>query len=311
MSRYINKYTNQSAIQDALDNGELLKPYVAYIEEGDTIDWNSKNKDYSNKYLTFKITSAGTINVPTGTTYSIDGGEWENTGTTLSVNGGESIRFKGNNEIYKNNTFAGSTAGFNLEGNVMSLIYGDNFIGQESFPSGSNNNFYALFQNCTGLTSAENLILPATTLADYCYTSMFNGCTNLATAPALPATTLANYCYSFMFSGCTSLATAPTLPATTLAQSCYQQMFNGCTSLTTAPDLSATTLANYCYFSMFNRCSSLNYIKCLATDISASQCTNSWVRGVASTGTFDKASSMTGWSTGNSGIPSGWTVVEV
>ena len=51
----------------------------------------------------------------------------------------------------------------------------------------------------------------------------------LTQAPALPATTLADGCYSGMFSGCTSLTQAPSLPATTLADSCYAEMFRGCT----------------------------------------------------------------------------------
>ena len=34
---------------------------------------------------------------------------------------------------------------------------------------------------------------------------MFQGCTSLTQAPELPATTLASYCYYSMFSGCTSL----------------------------------------------------------------------------------------------------------
>ena len=61
---------------------------------------------------------------------------------------------------------------------------------------------------------------------------------------------------------------------------------------------------------MFNGCTSLNYIKCLATDISTFNCTSNWVNGVASTGTFVKASSMTSWTTGVKGIPSGWTVQD-
>ena len=69
--------------------------------------------------------------------------------------------------------------------------------------------------------------------------------------------TMADYCYSYMFRGCTSLTTAPSLPATTLATRCYSSMFNNCTSLTTAPSLPATTLANYCYSYMFNGCTSI------------------------------------------------------
>ena len=152
--------------------------------------------------------------------------------------------------------------------------------------------------------------LPATTLADYCYQRMFQGCTGLTTAPELPATTLADYCYQYMFFACTNLVNAPELPATTLANWCYGGMFFDCTSLTTAPTLPATTLANSCYYTMFYDCSSLNYIKCLATDISATECLTYWVYNVASSGTFVKNSAATWNVTGFDGIPTGWTVVN-
>ena len=173
--------------------------------------------------------------------------------------------------------------------------------------------YYSMFAKCTSLTSAP--ALPATTLptggvVGGCYQSMFSGCTSLTSAPALPATTLSRQCYTYMFSGCRSLTTAPALPATTLAQSCYNSMFRECTSLTTAPDLPATTLANFCYYEMFNGCYHLNSVTCLATDISASQCTYNWLNGVSATGTFTKAASMNDWTTGASGIPSGWTTVN-
>jgi len=164
-----------------------------------------------------------------------------------------------------------------------------------------------MFWGCTSLTTAPSL--PATTLAIYCYGGMFMNCTSLTTAPSLPATTLDIYCYGYMFRDCTGLTQAPELPATTLAEYCYEGMFDGCTSLTQAPALPATTLADYCYNGMFYNCNNLSYIKCLATNISASNCTYNWVGSVASTGTFVKPAS-TDWSskTGTSGIPTGWTV---
>ena len=64
-----------------------------------------------------------------------------------------------------------------------------------------------------------------------CYKAMFQGCTNLTTAPELPATTLTPNCYYYMFRNCTNLTTAPVLPATTLADYCYYNMFRGCTKL--------------------------------------------------------------------------------
>lgn len=318
---------------------------VSIIQEG---------YDYSSEYLTFNITSNGTIKWKTqGSSFTTtisyskdDGNTWTSitsttAGTNINVSVGDKILFKGENAGYYDNdnhisnSFSDSTAQFEIEGNIMSLLYGDNFTGQATLQS--THTFDGLFNSCYGLTSAEKIVLPARTLTNSCYQMMFSNCTGLTTAPAiLPATTLANNCYHtmfgycskltttpillattlafgcymYMFRYCSSLTTAPELPATTLASFCYHTMFEGCTSLTTAPVLPATTLPNSCYASMFNGCSSLNYIKCLATDISATGCTGNWVNGVSSTGTFVKDASMTGWTTGNSGIPSGWTVQD-
>ena len=303
--------------------------------------------------LTFNILSAGTINwtasdasIAKTIEYKKNNGEWvsitsntDSSAPTITVNSGDKLQFRGNNEQYaaeyhsKYNSFSGSTASFEAEGNIMSLIYGDNFKNNSTISSGYT--FEGLFRGCANLVSAENLVLPATTLTDYCYRSMFSNCTSLTVAPALPATTLGSECYKGMFDGCTSLTQAPALPATTLKSECYAGMFGGCTkltaapalpattvpwgcykgmfiachSLTTAPELPATTLSERCYDEMFRNCTSLNYIKCLATDISTTYgCTNNWVWGVASTGTFVKASSMKSWKRGDDGIPTRWAI---
>ena len=171
----------------------------------------------------------------------------------------------------------------------------------------TNSCYMEMFAGCTSLTTVQGI--SATTLADSCYSIMFSNCTSLTTAPELPVTTLAYSCYGSMFQGCTSLTTAPELPATTLANNCYQYMFYNCTNLTTAPELHATTLVSNCYHQMFRECRKLNYIKCLATDISADDCTKDWVYHVQnSSGTFVKSSSMNDWTTGDDGIPTNWTV---
>lgn len=295
---------------------------------GIPVNWTVKgHSDFSTKPLTFNILSAGTINwtasdasITKTIEYKLNNGEWtsitSNTGSsapTITVNSGDKLQLRGNNAQYATsysnyNSFSGSTALFEAKGNIMSLIYGDDF--KNKLTISSTYAFVKLFRNCTNLVSAENLVLPATTLADYCYSNMFQNCTKLTTAPELPAMTLVYGCYSGMFNGCTSLTTVPSnlLPATTLAIGCYASIFVNCTSLTTAPELPATTLTDRCYTQMFYGCASLNYIKCLATDISAINCTSRWVSGVASTGTFVKAPSMTSWTTGIMGIPKGWTV---
>ena len=314
--------------------------------------------DYSREYLTIEsladnntiswFLSDGNYGINKTIAWSTDKTNWTSVtshysspGRTITtLNTGDKIYLKGTNtQLSKGSAYCkfNSTGNYNVYGNIMSLLYGDNFIGQTTLPSATYN-FYSIFRSskvvdasnlilpattltdycyaymfmgCTALTSAP-LTLPATTLADRCYESMFDGCTALTSAPlTLPATTLADRCYGDMFYGCTSLTTAPELPATTLANSCYNEMFCDCTSLTTAPELPATTLASYCYQNMFYGCTSLSYIKCLATNISEISGLINWVSKVASTGTFVKPSSMTSWPTGSNGIPSGWTVVNI
>ena len=70
-----------------------------------------------------------------------------------------------------------------------------------------------------------------TILSNWCFSSLFNWCTSLTTAPKLPATTLDTYCYYSMFLNCTNLTTLPKLPATTLTDYCYYQMFYGCSKI--------------------------------------------------------------------------------
>ena len=165
-------------------------------------------------------------------------------------------------------------------GNIMSLVYGDNFINNNTIESSCT--FLNLFDSNTKLVNAKDLILPATTLTDYCYSNMFYSCYALTTAPELPATTLTDYCYSNMF------------------KSCY--------ALTTAPELPATTLTDDCYYNMFYSCYKLNYIKAMFTTTPSTTYTQNWVSGVSPTGTFVKNSAATWNVTGTYGIPSGWTV---
>ena len=263
-----------------VDEAVSTSTYIDGIEVVQYYPQDVKETDYSKEPLTFKILSYGTINWTTSDSsltktieYKLNDGEWthitsntEPSASAIVVTRGDKIQFRGNNATYCDgsaiNTFGSSTAEFEVEGNIMSLIDSTNFKNNSTISS--TYAFYGLFEGCTKLISAENLVLPATTLATYCYSSMFAGCTSLTTAPSvLPATTLAPTCYSSMFSGCASLTTAPELPATTLVNYCYEYMFKGCTSLITAPVLPATTLAGVCYYGMFYDCTSLTVVPAL------------------------------------------------
>ena len=245
--------------------------------------------------------------------YSKNNGAWTayTYGDNISVVSGDKIRWKGTKKdgnAYRYYSSFVATANYIAYGNPLSLLNNDDFVNEPD--AIYNYAYYRLFENNSTLKEVSDLVLPAATLNEYCYAYMFYGCTGLTSVPSnlLPATTLATACYAYMFYGCTSLATAPNLPARTLVKYCYEYMFSDCTSLTTAPELQATTLTVACYRGMFYNCTNLNYIKCIANDILAYLSTYEWTHGVASTGTFVKNATMTKWTTGKNGIPSGWTV---
>lgn len=258
-------------------------------------NWNIDEIDvdydynYSKEYFTIEALEDGlTVKLSQNASqYRIDGGNWISLKTstaTPSINNGQIIQFRITNPTISTSDGIGTftiNKKCNIEGNIMSLLYGDDFEEQIDL-SGKTHAFFNLFTRCITLQSAENLVLPATTLADYCYAGMFQSCSSLNIAPKLHATKLADYC--------------------------YWNMFQGCTSLETAPELSATTLAPYCYTSMFYGCRNLNKITMLATDISASSCLSGWVNGVAPSGTFFKHPLMSLLPNDENGIPKGWVV---
>lgn len=267
--------------------------------------------------LTLEALSGGTIVVydpQSGMQYTLNGGAKQTMSgnTEINVSLGDKVQFYGNGTSiasYLGTMITGGTADVKVYGNIMSLVDEENFATATTLPE--TYTFYKLFYHYEHLTDASGLLLPATTLAsaNYCYAEMFSNCDNLVAGPSeLPATTLSPRCYQAMFLYCTSLTVAPILPATTLEGYCYFQMFRLCTSLTEAPVLPAPKLTSNCYREMFSGCSSLNSITCLATSaINSSSSTFNWVIGVASGGTFTKASTAT-WPTGPRGIPEGWTV---
>ena len=369
---HINTYAGLTAY-----NNDTNKDYpnVSYIVEDDIVLFDKINyaQEYfaiesleDNNTIMFKLFSeSGTPSSSSAKTISVstDGGKtWtgytSTTGgaTIATLNMREKVLIKGNNSAYADSysyNYFYTTRQFDVSGNIMSLIYGDNFKEKYSLPYGGYNLQKLFYQN-TRLVNAENLVLPAKKLTTDCYFSMFSGCTSLKTAPKLPATTLAEGCYSYMFKntnvlpdtsnidftsqtvlasggliglfGGTKVTDADLmrilpknsnnkycLPATTLASYCYSYMFVGCKNLTTAPELPATTLVKNCYQYMFNGCTNLKYIKAMFTTkpsgLSPNYYTQNWVSGVASSGTFVKNSAATWNVTGVDGVPTGWTVV--
>ncbi len=242
--------------------------------------------EYAGQYLTFEIVEGGSIkwkvtsnDIAKTIEYSINGGNWNKltsstNGASFNVSTGDRVRFRGNNTRYATGIFSynsfSTTCKFNVIGNIMSLVAGDGF--KSATALSSTYVFERLFYQCSGLLSAEKMVLAATTLANYCYEGLFYNCSSLNKAPDLPAKTLTDFCYRYMFFGCKSLESAPKLPATTLGKDCYTMMFGECSSLKSAPALPATTMANYCYSSMFQNCTALTTAPQLPATTLASNC---------------------------------------
>ena len=313
MRKYLKLFETHSDYAAYIGGSDKVLPNVSYCENENEVHYNPWT--YAETYFTTVAREDGTISFDmrydmgteyiTSISYSTDNGEtWtttanqdnksENLVIDVDVNTGDKVLWKGiaNQLGYYNDyddeyigSFFSSDCGFDAKGNVMSLLYGDNFKGQTTIEE--NYAFCRLFndyngEKTCGIVNAKDMSLPATTLTNWCYYSMFKGCTLLTTAPELPATTLATVCYSGMFQNCTSLTTAPTLSATTLEQSCYSSMFEGCTSLTTAPTLPATTSANACYSDMFKGCTSLTTAPELPATTLGGYCYNGMFEGCTS-----------------------------
>ena len=317
MARYIKTYANTNAIKADLKDDVLVKPYVAYNEELQAVDFNTIEKpiDYSKMYFTIEALEDGDIiwrSYFNWFFYRKNGGNWvtaatssEQKNNTISVLAGDKIEIRGTAD--RDNQFSATTCTVNIYGNVNSIRLNDNFTGDTTSVPIS-----GLFIYNTKIVSAENLVLPATAMTQDCYMRMFRGCTSLTKAPSiLPATSLSLRCYKEMFSGCTSLVSAPELPAGVVQDNAYENMFIGCTSLEKAPELLAGTLKSSAYSGMFSGCTSLNYVKCMIYQYPQSDTSmfTNWLSGVSATGTFVKRAGVS-WPTGNKGIPSGWTVVE-
>lgn len=237
----------------------------------------------------------------TGIYYSLDGGDtWiytaneanqEVTVTTPLVHKGEYVLWKGVNKrcangvIHLSNSSRFSSDGkFAVAGDLQSLIWGDEYETQKSTKDWFS--FTLLFSG-SKVKNAKNLRFEATSLFPGTYYEMFSGCTILKVPPVKLQYDTAN----------------------TGDRGIYQGIFKNCTSLTYSPDILIPALSKNSFKEAFYGCPSLQHICIMSTDISASNCLQSWVQNVSLTGIFNKLPETT-FSIGNNGIPTGWTVID-
>ena len=335
-------------IASGITSGYVGTVGISALYAGSVKIWPPSQPVPSEQYLTFDIVSSGTIGLsnvgsaPSVTVqYSLNNGAWTNlSNSTINVSAGDTIRWRGTNTRYssdrdKYNHFSG-TALFNIKGNIVSLIYGDDFEGKESYTLQD----YAL--NCiflgskcvdaydlyiytnTGMRSLRHTFATCTSLirppkaisgqdmGTFGLGAMFNGCTSVQFLPDfsnfIPNTSSLQEC----FRDCKAVKEAPAFYSGATPVSAYQNAFLGCSGLESAV-LPSETLSNRSYYRMFSGCTSLKYIELNALTGNTGSTSDSsfyqWVGGVPTGGTIVKRCELN-LPSGSNGIPNGWTVVD-
>lgn len=276
MGEYIREFETVSAYTTSREN-DYSDPWVSWTEENDDTNYSKSDQQKLEIPLTFKILSDGNIN-------------WQAKSSSYVV----TIEYSKNGGAW-----TAITSSYN--GNTIPVASGDTvrFRGNSPLNDGSTWDTHNAFKNSTCKFKLRGNIM---SLLDK---QNFSTMTDLSSY---------NYAFYNLFYGCTNLIDASELilPATTLSSDlAYGNMFANCTQLINSPTLPAQTLTNRCYWHMFNGCMNLNCIKCLAVNHSANLCTDSWCAGISNrNGVFIKKLSAT-WATDVSGIPTGWSVVDI
>ena len=303
--RYIKEFNTVSDYNTFKTSASYYSPNVSYISNTDVILYNPTIiypqipllRNVKN-YLSFVAQTSGTFQFSSAVDYSVDNGI---TWSTLASNTASPTVAAGSKIMWKatlTSTSNGigrfsSTSNFTAEGNIMSLLYGDNSVGQTSL-EGKAYAFCELFRSCTKLVKAPEL--PSTVLGKEAYSSMFESCTSLAYPPSqLKFTSVQPDSYNRMF--CMSRSSKLTTPAMTYTP----KMFGNWGSVNPATS----------NMQMFCGNGNLTNIYCYWTNTSGTfgNIAN-WVNYTADSGvTFYKRSTQS-FASGVNGIKTGWTVVN-
>lgn len=200
---YLNKYYYQYLTVEMLEGGEFYRFPIVYTDGSSEIMYYSKND-----------------------------GPWTAFPDSINVSVGDKIRFK--QTVDPSKTIDGHSQvmevelKFNVYGNIMSMIYGDDFIGNDELTglTWDFSPFAYWFYGC-GVCDASNLCLPSTRLCESMYMQMFSE-SLLTKAPSIIPAHLSDDCYYSMFSDCKYLTGQITIPqplSATKDTHAYEEMF--------------------------------------------------------------------------------------
>ena len=146
--------------------------------------------------------------------FSQNAKDWETIGTTstdglyINILPHSKLYLRAEISSWASSTMSNSSNSINVDkaysigGNILSLLYGEEFSGQTEFKNDSANAFIALFRDDGNLIDASSLQLNAKLVPLNAYDSMFTNCTSLESAPIIKGQTLRNGSCSILFKDC-------------------------------------------------------------------------------------------------------------
>lgn len=288
-----------------IDNNIILPEWTIESFEGE--------ETYYDKYLTFTALENNSIlsfnvindaNLPEY--YSSNKGGWViyTPGEKIKLQKGEEVKWKHVNKTHDQSEHFITLGGyFDVSGNAMSMIYGDNFTDSTNFKCeiqiqynssqlsdkvDNKKNKPFLDGKMTEHFIKEGDSVPTVVfIFGNIYSSNdIEDAMNLSDFKIIDGSYKVNYVENLrgLFHGCSHIVNANNLilqsgiclpeinDNVTNIYTSYENLFGGCTSLETAPKLPAMSLGFKCYGSMFANCEKLKYMPKLPATIMKNEC---------------------------------------
>ena len=179
---------------------------IESLEDGNEIGFTSVNTNPANAGSTYYYSTDDGVTWQQGVTSN----SWASS-SHITINANEKVLFKSLVSINQTHyDKLRGTKSYMCYGNIMSLAYGDNFIGQTTVSEDAQ--FRRLFYSESNLMDVHNLVLPLTSATKQCFNSMFSGCSSIELSPVIPNATRPQSTisspsgvYDSMFNGCSNL----------------------------------------------------------------------------------------------------------
>ena len=206
---YNKLFEHTDNIKKIYVNNHVVWPAALRTGPDYTEPFYVENIENVNETLSIKKASASGDDIVIE--YSTDKFTWYTLGTTSTtaltylLAPGDKLYLRANATTWNYHRISGISK---IAGNIMSLLYGDEFVGKTQYKAGSNI-FDGLFRDSRKLLTAEDLLLVAENIdnTSACFSAMFKSCGNLEYGPCLPAKVISvgQYTYNHTFNGCSKL----------------------------------------------------------------------------------------------------------